>query len=100
MDKFLKKKKSIMLQDSFFIQETCVSDHSPKQNLTDLKNLPVDPGLQKKIYIYRSIIIMIKMKLEEHICKNVLVNLLITNSHKVSLVESCVDLIMHNPTTE
>ncbi len=42
-----------MLQDSFFIQETCVIDHSPKQNRTDLKNLPVDPGLQKKnIYIY------------------------------------------------
>jgi hypothetical protein len=49
-----KKKKLIMLQDSFFIQETCVSDHSPKQNRTDLKNLPVDLGLQIYIYIYIS----------------------------------------------
>ena len=37
-----------MSQDSFLIQETCVNDHSPKQNRTDLKNLPVDPGLRKK----------------------------------------------------
>jgi hypothetical protein len=83
-----------MSQDSFLIQETRASDHYSKQNCIDLKNLLI---YEK---IYQSIIIMIKMKLEKHICKKVLVNLLTTNSHKVSLVESCVNLIMHDPTIE
>ena len=42
----------IMSQDSFLIQETRVSDHSSKQNRTDLKNLLVDPGLRKNISEY------------------------------------------------
>jgi hypothetical protein len=41
-----------MLQDSFLIQENHVSDHSSKQNHSDLKNLLVDPRLRKNISKY------------------------------------------------
>ena len=42
---------------------------------------------------YQSIIFIIKMKLEEHICKNVIFSLLATNSYKRILLRYCIDLI-------
>ena len=41
---------------------------------------------KKKKSEYHRIILMIKMKLEEHICKEVIVNLLVINSRKTTLV--------------
>ena len=61
------------------------------QNRIDLKTLSMDLGLRekkkkKKKTEYQRIILMIKMKLEEHICKKVIVNLLVINSRKTTLV--------------
>ena len=47
MNKFLKR-KSIVLQDLFSIQETRANNHFSKQNLIDLKPLSTDPGKKKK----------------------------------------------------
>jgi hypothetical protein len=58
------------------------------QNRINLKPLPMDLGLrEKKIKLeYHRIILMIKMKLKEHICKEVIVNLLVINFSKTTLV--------------
>ena len=47
MNKFLKR-KSIVLQDLFSIQEAYANNHSSKQNRIDLKTLSTDPGKKKK----------------------------------------------------
>ena len=58
IDKFLKI-KSIMSQDSPFIEETCVSasDYFSKKNHIDLKNHLIDLGFRKKISEYHLIIL-------------------------------------------
>jgi hypothetical protein len=66
MGKFMKR-ESIVSQALSLIQETRVSDHSSKQNCIGLKTLPTSLGLQKNNN--KNVILMIKMKLEEHIMK-------------------------------
>ena len=89
MDNLKKNKKSIMSQNSFYIYEShvTITDHSSKQSCINSKTLPMDLTLQnKKISKYHRSILMIRMKIEEYICKMVIINLLATNSRRGTLV--------------
>jgi hypothetical protein len=52
MDNLKKKKKSILLQDSFPIHETHITatNHSSKRSSINSKTLPMDLTLQNKKY--------------------------------------------------
>ncbi len=91
-----------MSQDSFHIYETHVTatDHSSNQSCINSKTFPMDLTLQKiKNKKYQSILMM-RMKLEEYICKMVIVNLLATNSRKGTLVSysSIIYAWLNDPT--